>query len=676
MFIIIFFLLYGDETEVEFGHGTSTSTWSGVAQGRASSACLFDAILGYFLQKDGLLTTYTSFLTHDDTYNLIKKREINECISKFSTTFAKMGLELNMDKIEILAPGFSEKDVINLKRSLNYEIKISTEGMVISGVAVGTDAFIQSQVSIKLSKTEADLKSMINLDPRNIGSAFSITRSILLPRHLFHLRNIPREIQKHMNVKFDYSIASSLLGVSKDALSDLGLSDSLFVPTKERLDRLHLKIRSGGAGLSSLSRLNDIALIGSWLMSGANVCRATLQDNFMECHFEETKYGIKFSPLWSRITNAANRILTCLSELPDEFTLSNMSAFQSSEVKIEIRSIMEKLILNGGRIVETYGSGIQAKLSLITDARLRLHVLTHFRDDKNTSSADTSKEDKIRFSECSGGTNNDNILLSRFITGSHPLAGRFLNILHLGYAITNASLANKAISFVKRIGVDLIPSNLVCPCCKLEMKSFYSHVESCGHPLAKVVAKRNSNAAGIDQIIKDIAKSTKYFSINDKQPHYQAHMELLPNANVKKQERSDLYIYGSSFLPFALDTTTTSTVVPTSWKFNGMMGLACAEAERKKKLIFDKYQHENGQLRAAGFDTTGGFGKEATKAFGIMFKRSTADSPNGWLSEQFRIYLKRRLIDRISSRLHAFSSDLTITMIRKIPFVERCGLGA
>ena len=124
---------------------------------------------------------------------------------------------------------------------------------------------------------------------------------------------------------------------------------------------------------------------------------------------------------------------------------------------------------------------------------------------------------------------------------------------------------------------------------------------------------------------------------------------------VVADERADLYVTSSTFDSFYLDTTTSSISVLSNAKVNGIPGLLTSQCEKRKQKIFDKYEHMPGQLRAAGFDSCGGFGVQAVKTIALMFKRPKHVSFETTSYDRLRLFYKKRLIDLVSIKIHGAS---------------------
>lgn len=86
--------------------------------------------------------------------------DIAHYIAEFSTKAHEIGMAMNMEKEMILVPSWAPLPV-NPVRSNGVKLNVVKDGLIVSGVPIGTDAFMRQHADNKLATATAKIEAIV-----------------------------------------------------------------------------------------------------------------------------------------------------------------------------------------------------------------------------------------------------------------------------------------------------------------------------------------------------------------------------------------------------------------------------------------------------------------------------------------------------------------------------------
>jgi len=656
-----FRLSYAREFKVWFSEVAEVLSAYGVTQGSCTSSLLFDAVLGQALINEGIDINFIN-LIHDDVYikGLLTEVEILIIqLEKVTKVFKCLHLEISKNKNAVLSTDELPEDIKSRIANAygNEKITFKTDGLVIGGIPIGTDAFANSicvQRSKEIVEEAWDLTRMIG--PKHPGKVIKLLTACICPRIGYLIRNIPFKnwTTQEGLVLTNHSLhtGSSTMAISFNALEFINLEIDLMVLhvcefkvlNRDNLDsfeiesmklRTHIKIRNGGLGLGNPYQYADAAFISRWTA----VCKQ-IRVPFPNLEFEGRH---------RRVEDGASKIRQLWNEfgadIPTLGKFGEGPAAGNGETMV-IRDLAEGRLRSEG----WDGKGLQGVLTtIVDDLNIAKYTKTCFGSAKVVM--------KKKHSTIQGGSNLQRQRLQQWIACQHQGSGQWITIIHLKSARLTALEIQCMV--MSRLNIEFGRLDRNCPVCDAGIFSHNAHSETC------VLKGGNPKKDLHDEICDALAR--RPYGILTKIPtakvtlepcinyHFRVAMDKITgktpvdfeeNVLTAKRERADISIrFGKTPLTL-IDLCVACVHTKSSEVNNGTPGGVADHYERTvKDPKHARFEADPKYLRGMGFDSVGGFSVQTSQIIKSIFRK---DSGVPWKSDQMRIFLKQRTIATIT----------------------------
>lgn len=252
----------------------------GVIQGEPLAGLLFDACMSHILRDvraQAADDDVTILTIHDDTYVLGDPEPAFAARDRIHDALGARHLAENPDKATVFARA---PTAATRAMALARGMPLTTDGIMVAGTPVGTQAFAQAYVSQRVDAIVDKLDRLVSgtLDtsmPAGMPRVQAVVRCVRLcvPSMLTHLLRTgdPTLTAPHA-ARLDEAVAkaaASLLGYGASA----ELLDGTTAEGRNYRRRLFLPYEMGGLGITSSSMTVDAAYCASWALAGQLVQR-------------------------------------------------------------------------------------------------------------------------------------------------------------------------------------------------------------------------------------------------------------------------------------------------------------------------------------------------------------------------------------------------------------------
>lgn len=644
-----FIQAYGKDIDVKFTEEISVKSHRGVIQGRPTSSMIFDAVFGQTLMKHGIDVDSIG-LIHDDLFLRGCKRELVDMKKQVVIVNAAMkeiGLEIQPLKTGCLHTGVLGADEkTHIRETLGFERVEFGQGMVIGGIPVGTSEFCSAYVDGKVKEVKDQMDVVATKLVDYPGVAISIVKMCVCPKLIYISRAIPLELWTESALQLCKTLRETL---GKILLIDTLDRDQRPGDNEKMEHRLITKVKHGGLGLWDPMRFGDAALVAAYT------------DNKEEYRdmSNELGEGGNGSRKWM-IMNAAGRLRDLLLVQPEGQNRLTWGAGEC-KVSVQVQKIIGELA-DGDLLGRAKGSGkTQNVLSDIVD---RMHCENYTQTQFGGAKP---KLNRIH-TTVSGGTAVERAALKQWIGTKHPLSGMFVGILHLEAIRMSPKEIRAAV--LTRIGVTSGRDGGICPdCCRKgkrgggQYDSFDEHAELCRNHdggcnysaechsaiLQALAGHQGSPLTWIPKTRVTVGNIpiSKYFEVRN-----QAELSANQLSDIRGL-CSDLMLAPRGEELTMIDICTTSVFSGDNAKASGVTGACATRYEEQTKFKkHAKFIDDGKHLTSMGFDSRGGFSKNAMRVLRSIF------APNPrivWKDDTDRIWLQKRTVAVISAIIHRWA---------------------
>ena len=493
--------LFGTDAKVSFGDLDAVME-VGTHQGRRSSPLLFDAMLYWFLDTNGVLDKLQELgmdlsLIHDDMFLEGNVVNMHTAFKLIRDSLRETNLQLNESKTELYVPWLtvpvdnSHKGIIEFILDDNLDRdRISQNGMIVGGVPVGNDIFILDYLRVKIEKYNVDLdKICSSVNGFDSGVTHGILKSCLSTRWNHLMRGIsPYFWNQKFNSKLTFSekIDDINLEYITSQCRLLKYRDDLD-PQEKKLALLlmKLRVRNGGLGINSTS-MNIAAWIGAWGAIGKKVLMKLGDLSHLESNTTHTSFAVAPS-IDSVPSSPSTSIFNHLAALPtgrrtvDALDSLNsigviLSVDQRKDVGFDtgknsitnICKILYNEICNGlDHDIKRMGCGkLQHRIANV----LMLGI-------NNKCDQILCLKNGIRVDDPS-----KNDVLRAFVAAKDSCAGRFLFRSHLSEKSRHMNSHMLDTQILGRLMISVVRGKFRCQFCNKDIITFHSvHAEECNH---------------------------------------------------------------------------------------------------------------------------------------------------------------------------------------------------
>ena len=237
---------------------------SGILQGDPLGSLLFGAAVQPLPVADAsdnahLANHDLSILAdHDDIYLVGSPRDVVDVYQFLVRNLPELNLSLNAGKSVYLVPESSfpcPEERSLAAKTCPDGVPLSTDGIVVVGAPVGSDAFVQEFAHEVLNNRFPSLLRRLK-DPRmDTQIALLILLHCVIPQFVFYARTIPSHLISDSASLFDRNVLQTWSGITHTPLTDVSITE-LTLPT-----------RRGGSALRSAERTLHIAHYSSLVAS-------------------------------------------------------------------------------------------------------------------------------------------------------------------------------------------------------------------------------------------------------------------------------------------------------------------------------------------------------------------------------------------------------------------------
>ena len=648
-FANFFIQAYGTPIDVQFTEDISVKSCNGVVQGRATSAMIFDALLGKTLKKLGIKQNLLR-LIHDDLFlksDTGTLRDLKDQMRIVREAGVLLGLTIQPTKTECLHTGtLSEIEKANIREALGLEQVAFSKGLVIGGIPVGTNDFISGYMVEKMEEIKGQMDVVSTKLLEEPGVAIAIMRKCVCPKTIHLSRVIPQELWHELALQHSKSIRETF----EKILRTDTLDRDRHAGDDEKLEhRLFTKVANGGLGLWTPERYGDAACVAAWTDN---------KESFSQLGTELGEGG-DGGRKWMILRAAENLRKLLLVDAEG----GNRVVWGKGQCKVGTTA--QKLIgelADGDFLGSAKGSGKTQNLlsGLVDSMQCQIYTDTQFGWARTKCNREHTT--------VVGGTSVDRAALKQWIGSQHPLAGMFVDILHLKGCRMSSKQIRAAV--LARIGVTSGRDHGICPTCRQKGKrnngqyeSFEEHAELCTTHAGgcNFSAECHSDIlfelAGFHgavftwlpttKVITGRIPISKYFDVRDQQGL--SAVELAKTLGLE----SDLLITPRGDEELMIDICVTSVQTKDNAKASGTTGACAAYYEKKNKdKKHAKFMDEGKHLTSMGFDSRGGFSPKAMQVLRSLF----APNPRVvWKDDMDRLWLQKRTIAVISAIIHKWA---------------------
>lgn len=249
----------------------------GVVQGSPLSTALYGLTQRRAL--DLLRTSFPNILAagiHDDVSLIGPAQDVFTALKHMQDYMALIGLHLNLTKTKafsfsLLAQDeqaqLTAQDIST--RARDADIPLSPAGILVAGVPIGTDHFVTEHLAAEEARFTHDLDLLEKASnapvhgPGKTQGLFTLISRVLLPRFTYLSRCLETTRLLPTLTRLDEAVLKTARTLLR---TELPWNDTI-------VDRLHLSVRRGGMGMSSLADTARAAYVGSMVLCGPLVHR-------------------------------------------------------------------------------------------------------------------------------------------------------------------------------------------------------------------------------------------------------------------------------------------------------------------------------------------------------------------------------------------------------------------
>ena len=290
-------------------------------------------------------------------------------------------------------------------------------------------------------------------------------------------------------------------------------------------------------------------------------------------------------------------------------------------------------------------------------------------------------QQKRKHSTIVGGTTAENAALAQYTAACHPLAGAFVDVLHLDGCRMNPKEIRNAV--LLRLGFTIGKDNDCCPNCQQfdntgHYESFETHVDTCRQTDCGVGSNFSANCH--KELVCEVHRLLSWLpgaTVMKGNIFITNYFDVRNRADLSETQRqtrdgqcSDLLVSIPGGDTMLIDLCVTTVLAKSNRQVCGGTG-KCAdfyEANNKdKKHAY--FMDDEDLLTSMAFDSMGGFSENAVRVLRSIF---SANSKIAWKDDQDRLWLQKRTVAVISAIIHKWGGirrDRLVNSQRRNPFV-------